>query len=1034
MNLINLFASHRLAASLTMIVMVLAGFLAIKSLNIGLNPTMDPDRVSVTVIWRGASAEDVEKLITTPLEQQLRSLPDVKTIRSTTRDTSAYVQVQVEQGADIQRSIDEIKQRISQIQSFPVEIEPPIVQLEEYKDLVATVLVTGSGDANELLPMVHDMEKELLSRGADIVQLQAVPKQEIAIQVSSQTLFDLGLSYTDLSRELSQLSQDAPGGTVGSGQMSRQLRSLDQRRDADEFNSLPIMTTAGGSLVRLGDIATIEKRGVIDQWYATVGGNPAIQMRVQMNSGSDAIASAELLHAWVDDTRQDLPEGVSLTLFVEAWTFIQDELNLIRDNGLTGLVLVILALLVFLQFRVAFWVMVGMPVTFLAALLGFYYFGGSLNAISLIAIVMALGIVVDDAIVVGEEAVTQFNSGKSPSEAATLGANRMFLPVMASSLTTLCAFFPLLMSDMGPIIEIPLMMLCVIGASLVECFLVLPGHLRGAFEKSQGKPQSRFHAWFNAHFDDFRENTFRRVVRGAMTNRRVVISGAFFLFLISLTMWTTGWIKTNMNLNINFEQINADIQFVAGANEEDKSRFLAHLEETLQAADDEFGGDNIVTFITNYNMARINNEQKAGSQYANLWLEMISPEQRDISADEFANAWLDRVESSYVVDSLTIKKQSNWWGDFSILLKGDDAAVLKEAASEVIAELSSLDGVTNIHDNLPYGKDQWIFQLTTEGRALGLTTAEVGRQLRAAYDGARIQIFQEAEREMEVRLMLPESERADLSSVGHFPIKTPDGQMIPLRNVASWEGKRGLDVIRHHNAQKTVEISGNIDIHKISGGEVVEYFDNNVKEALIAKYGITTGLDGASLEEQEASSNFLTRYLIALALIYIVLAWVFSSYTWPLAVMAVIPFGLTGALLGHFFMGMAIGPMSMLGLFTLTGIIINDSIILVSAYQNLVKEGVPRQRAIEDAVCARLRPVLLTSVTTVAGLFPLMLETAPMAAAFTPLATSICFGMLYGTILVLLVVPAVLSAIITINEWFERKGHAIYESHTQQTA
>lgn len=1034
MNVINLFANHKVAPSLAMIVMILAGIMALTSLNVGLNPTQKPDRVAVSIAWRGASAEDVEKLITNPLEQQLRSVNNVKAIRSTTRDTSAYVQVQMDPGSDMQKAVDDIKQSVAQIRSFPTDIEPPTIRLEEHQDMVASVLIRGNGAVQELIPLAKKLKDDLLSSGAEIVNFRSLPKQEIAIQVPSGTLYQMDQSFTDLGASLSKLSQDAPGGTVGSGQMSRQLRSLDQRRDAESFRDLPIPVAGDGSLVKLGEIAQINKRTVVDQPYATVDGKPAVQMMVMQKNGADAMSAAEHLHNWVDKVRPTLPEGVTLTIFVEVWKFIRDEVNLILSNGLTGMLLVVAALLVFLQFRVATWVVVGMPVTFLAALFMFYCLGGTLNVLSLIAIVMALGIVVDDAIVVGEDSVTQFEEGKSPADAAAHGAKRMFFPVLASSLTTLCAFLPLLMMPDEPISEIPLMMLCVIIASLVECFLILPGHLRTAFEKSAGKPPSRFHQWFNVKFENFRENTFRPLVRKSMHNRRIVIAGAIAMFAITMTMWMTGWIKTNMNLNINFEQVNADVRFASGATEADKRDYIARLEKALAETDKANGGNNVVSHITNYNTATINNERKTGAQYANIWLEMTSPEKRDMSAADFASAWLARAPRSYLVDSLTIKKSGNYWGDFSILLKGQDAAVLKKAAAELTSDLSALDGVTNVHDNLPYGKEQWIFKLTTEGRALGLTTASVGAQLRAAYDGLRIQIFEQDESEMEVRLMLPESERTNLASLGQFPIKTPAGNMIPLASVATWQGKRGLDVIRHHNARRTVEVSGNVDISKISGAEVVKYFNTELKDKLTAKYDVSTGLDGASLAEQEESANFLTRYLIALALIYIVLAWVFSSYSWPLAVMAAIPFGLTGALLGHFVMGMPIGPMSMLGLFTLTGIVINDSIILVSAYQHLVKDGVPAEQAIEDAVCSRLRAVTLTSVTTIAGLFPLMLERAPMAAAFTPLATAICFGMLYGTILVLLVVPALLSSMITMTEWFNKKRKGLYEGLVQQTA
>ena len=484
MNLINLFADHKLAATLTMMVMVLCGVWAIISLNVSLNPVQEQNFISINITWRGASAEDVEKLITNPLEQQLRTLQNVKTVRSTTRDMNAYVNVEMERGSDMQKAIDEVKQRISQIRSFPVEIEPPMISANERKELVSAVLIRGKGSLEELIPVARQFQSELIAQGADIVEFTSLPKQEIAIQIPSQTLFELGMSFNELGSELSQLSQDSPGGTIGRGQMSRQIRSLDQRRDAVEFNNLPLFTTNGDNLMHLGEIASIEKRPLVDQPYLTVGGEPAVQMMVLRGIETDALESARILNRWVEQKQDSLPPGVTVSKFAEAWIFIRDEINLIIENGVTGLVLVIIALLVFLQFRVAFWVMVGMPVTFLAALLGFYYLGGSLNAISLIGIVMALGIVVDDAIVVGEESLTQFQNGKSPGEAARIGANRMFAPVVASSLTTLCAFTPLLNSPGTPIVEIPLMMMCVIAASLVECFLVLPGHLRSAFEKA----------------------------------------------------------------------------------------------------------------------------------------------------------------------------------------------------------------------------------------------------------------------------------------------------------------------------------------------------------------------------------------------------------------------------------------------------------------------------------------------------------------------------------------------------------------------
>ena len=1011
MNLIRTFVEHRLAANLGMMLMVLGGVWAISQLNVQLNVNQPRPYVNAQISWRGASAEDMEKLVTTPMEQRLKTIADVKSVWSLTRDTSTWVELQIEPDADVQDAVDRIKQGIAQIRSFPDEIEPPSVFALRQRDLIAAVLITGGGSLDELIPLARQMENELLGRGIDMVEFVGLPIREIAIQVDSRTLFELGLTFGELGAQLAALSTDAPGGTIGSGALSRQLRSLDQRRDAAQFEELPVVT-ASGALVRLGDIAKVERRQLVDQPYMMVGGKPAIALFVRRDRDSDSLQAADNLNSYLDAKRPTLPQGVELNVFLEAWVFIRDELSLIIGNGVGGLLLVIVALVVFLRAMSAFWVTMGIPVTFMASLLGFYYFGGTINAVSLIGFIMALGIVVDDAIVVGEEALTNFDAGKSPADAATAGARNMLAPVLASSLTTLCAFTPLVTAGDAPLKEIAIIMLVVIAASLIECFLILPGHLRHAFERARSRAPGKWRLAFNSAFERFREQRFRLWVRLAMANRSVVVSAALGAFVVMLLVWLTGWLKMELNLNLDFEEVRADVRFVSGADEDAKRAFVAHLEEALAATDEEHGGGNLVNHLVQVNTASINNEFKSGAQFASMRVEMVSPEKRRLSADEFAVAWQKNVQRSPVVDALAIARQRSWSSDFSILLKGANAADLKRAADEVMGELVTLEGVSNLRDNLPWGKDQWLLSLTTAGRSLGLSTGDLGRQLRAAYDGRRIQIFQEGDNELEVRLMLPEEERTDLSGIGGFPVKTPSGEMLPLATVANVESRRGIDAIRHHNGQRTLTIRGDVDFNVISGGEVVRYFNDNIREHIAAKYGIDTGLDELSLAEDEAASDFAIQFPIALALIYVVLAWVFASWSWPLAVMAAIPLGLTGALLGHLLLGLHINPMSLLGLFTLTGIIVNDSIILVSTYKRLTLAGIPADQAIEDAVCRRLRPVLLTSLTTMAGLFPLMLEQAPIGAMFKPLAAAICFGLLYGTLLVLVVIPVLLSLII----------------------
>lgn len=1030
-RLIRIFVEHRLASNLAMALMVLAGLWAITQINVQLNPEQPPRYISVSIGWRGAAAEDVEKLITTPVEQQLRTLGEIRTLRSYTGNGYTNVMARLEVGTDVGQAVEKIRQRVANMQSLPANIEPPQVAVSEWNELVASVLITGPKTTEEIAPLARRFERELLASGADKVEISGLPAEEIAIQVNSRTLYELGLSLDQLAERISRASQDAPGGRIGRGQEAQQLRSLGQRRSADEFADLIIFNDVNGRSMRLGDIATVTKRPRVDQPYTMMNGLPAVSLDVRRDVETDSLTAAEHLREWLGETEGKLTEGVSLQLFQEAWRYIADEITIILGNGLGGLMLVIVVLMVFLHGRVAFWVMVGIPVTFLAALLGFYYAGGTINLISIIGMVMALGIVVDDAIVVGEEALTQHQRGLSATDAAAAGASRMFAPVVASSITTLCAFAPIVVMAAaeggGNIMEIPMVMLFMIGASLVECFLVLPGHLRASFEGMRQRTESAFRKRFDTAFARFREERFRPMVRLAMHNRLVVVGGAGSLFAVMMTLWVSGWIKTDPNLNLSPDVVSAQVQFAAGTPESEKLAYLGELEGVIAAADAAVGGDNVVAHVVSNNTAIIANDRKVGAQYASIQVEMVSEEKRSATVAEFALAWNERAPRSHVVDSLQVLERFSWNSDFSLLLKGEEVSDLKRASDELMERLATLDGVRNLHDNLPYGNDQLVFELTPEGQALGLSTAAVGSQLRAAYDGRRVQIFQDADAETEVRLTLPEVERADPASLARFPIRTSGGEMVPLSSVATWERRRGIEEIRHHDTQKTVAVSGDVDLGTITGGEVVAFATEEVIPELERKYGISYGLDGASLAAQEAQTQFLRSFFITLGLIFIVLAWVFSSYTWPLAVMAAIPLGLTGALAGHLLMGLPINPMSMMGLFALTGIIVNDSIILVTTFKNLRADGVEARQAIEDAVCARLRPVVVTSITTIAGLSFLMLEQAPVAAIYTPLAAAICFGLAYGTVLVLLVIPALLSAIVEAGDraplWVQRMLH-----------
>ena len=1009
-----------------MALMLMAGVWGALRIKVQMNPDQTWNVAEIELRWPGASAEDMEKLVTNPVEYQLRGLEGMELMRSWTRNGAAWVRLRFDRHTEINAAVDTIKQRIALVRDLPADLESASVKVDRRYETVAAVFLTGPDNFAELGPIAHEVERQLRALGADVVELRGLPREEIAIEIDGLTLVEMNASIADVAQSVARLSRDTPAGTIGAGQDRRQIRSMDQQRSARGFETLPIASLEGDQLVQLGDVARIERRAVENQRFSLIDGKPAVELRVRRGAGTDTFDAAQVIQSWRARSEESLnARGVEVKVFIEAWRFAADTMGLVLRNGFSGLCLVLAMLFLFLNLRVAGWVALGIPVSFAGALLLFYFLGGTLNFLSMIGLVMALGIVVDDAIVVGEHALWQFENGLAPEEAAVTGARRMFAPIVASSLTTMAAFVPLLIVDSDDIQEIPILMLCVILASLIECFLIMPGHLKHSFRRMAGGEQrpSALRAGFDARFERFREHTVLPVLRWCLGHRRVAVTAATSAFCFAISLVAMNYVKFDLNLNINFEFAEANIQFTADATREQRRAYLEELERQIERTDEHFGGGNIVARWVRINGATISRDRRDGPEFASIFVELTSPEGRDVSLAAFLDHWQSSLAASPFVEQLQIEQGDRPWPDIELLFSGDNAEALKAAADDLAAVMRTMPGVNNVHDDLPYGRDQWVFRLTPEGRALGLTATEVGRQVRTAFEGERVQLFTQGDTELEVRVSLPRADRHRLTTLARLPVTVPGGELLPLASVANIESRRGIDKINHVNGIQTVAIRAYPDKSVTTADAVIKELEAEVIPTIARRWGVSAGKGFWSNAQSELLKEMFIGFMITLALIYIILAWILHSVAWPLAIMFAIPCGLTGALLGLWVMGFNITPLAFLGIFTLTGVIVNDSIILVTAYRDRRHAGKSAEAAIEDAVRQRLRPVLLTSLTTGLGLMPMMLETSLMGAAFIPLAVVICFGMLYGTLLILLVIPAILSALETI----EHKWQGLHE-------
>ncbi|MBN2647839.1 MAG: efflux RND transporter permease subunit [Thiotrichales bacterium] len=1013
-GVIGIFARHKVAPNLLMVIMLLAGIVALFKLNVQFFPNFELDYATVRVIWPGANAEDVEKSVTEPIERVLRNLDGLDEMTSTSAQGVATVTLKFAQGTDMIEALDQVNQRVSELRSLPQDIQTPVIErLVRYEPVARLLVLSQNGSLEALRPLVRQYERELLDRGIDKIGFNGLPVEEMSVEVSQQKLEQYQLTLEAVGNQLASMSRDLPAGTVGSDDSARELRALQQKRDELAFAQTPIVTSSNEK-VTLGELAQIERRPQKDAPYLMVNGYPAIEMILQRSESGDTLKSSKVLQEWLAQTEPQLPQGVILQVYDETWSLVSQRIHLLVTNGVGGLILVILILYLFMNGRVAFWIAVGIPVSFMATLMILHLAGGSINMISLFGLIMALGIIVDDAIVVGEDALAHHERGESALQAAEGGAHRMFWPVTASSLTTVAAFLPLMLigGEVGNILfAIPLVIIAVILASLLESFTILPGHLRQALHKVQPAAPGSVRFRLDGAIDHFRHHQFRALVRWCLAHRSITVSSALALMILALALLIGGRLGFVFFPSPDSAKLSADARFVAGTPSEVSSQYVDQLYQALLATEQELEPGILKVAVVHYNEST----RQTGANFSGINIELVEPDQRKTLNSEFIRVWQEKAGTVPGLEVLTIEapRMGPPGSDIDIRLSGANPQQLKAASLALQEVLNQVTGVSAVRDDLPYGRDQLVYRLTAQGEALGFSYVSLGRQLSDAFSGRLVQIFTDAEDEVEVRVQYPRQEQGTLSTLNKMQVVAPNGERVPLSVVATWQNQRGFDVIRHVDGLLAVTVIGEVDKTVNNANRILASLEANTLPQLQAKYGIRYEVEGQKARQSETLGDMKIGLLVGLAMIYIVLAWVFGSYGWPLVVMMAIPFGLIGAIMGHWWMGIEMTILSLFGFFALSGIVVNDSIILVSFYKRLREVGLSVNQALEEAVVQRVRAVLLTSLTTIAGLTPLLFETSLQAQFLIPMATAIAFGLAFSTLLILLVLPAMLS-------WYEQ--------------
>ena len=1019
-GIIGAFASHRIAANLLMFMMICSGFFVANRLETRFFPEFNTKTVIVSAVWRGASAEDVADSLLTPMENELRNVPDLKRMTSTAQEGVGIIYLEFYDRAEQEKAADDTRRYLDiAAASLPADAETPETRTGEFPDEILRLSLSGN-ELAELRGLARRLEAELLKLGVVRVAVSGLPKDAIEIEFDRRRLAQLGLTPAAVGRQIAAQNVDVSAGDVeAAGGGSRLLRSLSQRQSVEQLANMAILD-GNGNFVRLADIATLSRGPLDDETLIYFNNRPAVEFDITRAAGGDAIADAGRVLEWAEQRRQTLPQGVELVAHKQEWKVIESRLNLLINNGMQGLALVLLLLFLMLNWRLAVWVAAGIPAVFMVSLCALYFVGGTLDMLTMFAFIMTTGIVVDDSIVVSENALHHRQSGKPPLAAAVEGSREMFPAILSSTFTTIASFMPLMIIG-GPIgsilFVIPLVVVCVLFAALFECFTVLPGHLKGVFARIQPKTEEQKPSFFDSRFDNFQQNIFRPLAALALKYRWVTITAAFVALALSVSLLVGGAVKYRFFPGSELNRVFAQAIFVSGTSRETVQNYMKQMDEALRQTEAEFeeADPGLLRFVSLYmgqGLALDGVSSPAnGDEIASMVVELKDGEIRKTRAKDFIRAWRAKLPPVAGLDNLSILEESAGppGEDLNVRLTGSNLSALKAAAEDLRAALAGVPGVENPKDDMPYGKSQIVFSLTSLGRSLNLSANDIAAQLRDSFNGYKAQTLYEGVDEVEVRTALAGGNAVE--DFAGFRVRLPNGDFAALADVVDLKTRRGFDFIQRIDTVPAAHVIGEINFAATDVGTVLRQVENDLLPQIVEKHGVSYSLAGSRADEVQTANDMKTGLQIAFFAIFIILAAAFASWTLPFIIILTAPLGVIGGILGHWIMGYEMSILSMFGLFALTGIVINDSIILVRDYQARAGAGAPDidDKLIVEAVCRRLRAILLTSLTTIGGLTPLMFETSTQAQFLIPMAISICFGLAFATLLILFVMPAYLS-------------------------
>jgi len=1034
-KLIRWFVTNKVVSNLLMILIIVTGATTIPMLKMEVFPEIDLNIISVSAVYPGATPSDVEEAICIKIEERLQGLDGVKKVTSNASENVGSVNVEIISGEDPSDMLDKIKAEVDAIDSFPENVEKPICRKIAGANPVISVAVHGKLDDNSLNQFTEEIKDEIddLS-GITFTSIVADLENEIKINIKESSLRKYNLSFQQIAQSIREWSLKMPSGSIKTEDGEILIRSNSQGYTISDFSKIPLIINPNGSIVYLGDISditdTFSDKFEMDFQFNGDNANLITVFRVGNQNALDVSAS---VREYVENKNLELPKTVKVTAWDDEARILSGRIDTIVRNAQQGLILVILVLALFLKPKLAFWVSLGIPISFMG---GFWLFGPldlSINMLSLFTFILVLGIVVDDAIVVGENIALFKERGMNSVDAAVKGAMQVATPVFFAVLTTMVTFSPMLAveGDIGSIWRIfPLVVISVLIWSLIESLTILPAHLA---HSSDSKPRNQILFYLSKKWDVVQEkiiaglshvthNIYKPLLLKAVTNPFSALTFAAGIFTLTIGIMLSGILKFSFFPAVEDDLAIATIQYPSGTPIDITRGGYNKLEEAAKILEDQLKEEFPDQAIIKNRLSTIGYQPMltktsrgpgnldalfVGPNMAEVALELAPSENRTISTDEVVRKWRKIMPDVPGIKELSFKSNLFSAGDpINIQLTSKYMDDLISAKEELKTQLVRFPGVFDVNDTYNIGKEEISINLLPAAKNYGVSMMMVASQVRQAFYGLEVQTVQRGRNELKVILQYPENDRSSVADLENMMILTPTGSTIPVRQIAQLELGEGLASIERKNRKRSINVTADVDLSVTNGNEVIATVMTTIMPKILQKYNsIAYSLEGEQQEQGDNLRSLGKNFLLAMIVVYMLLAIPFKSYFQPLVVMSSIPFGITGAVLGHLFLGLNLSVLSMMGIVALTGVVVNDSLVMVDFINRYRSEGNSIKDAVLEAGPRRFRPIFLTSLTTFVGLIPLILEKSTQAKFMIPMAVSLSFGVLFATAITLLLVP-----------------------------